>query len=225
MAKILLVEDDTDLATMIAEWLSFEHHSVEVVHTGRDGMDRLRLCQYDCIILDWSLPEMTGLDICKNYRSNKGTAPIIMLTGKGSISEKEAGLDSGADDYLTKPFNMKELSARLRALIRRSAGGTSNILKVGELTVDPGKYRVIKNGKEIQLLPREFALLEFFMRHPDEVFSGDALLQRVWHSESDATSEAIRTCIKRLRQKLDADADDDNSIIQTIPRVGYRLRT
>jgi DNA-binding response OmpR family regulator len=209
---------------MIAEWLSFEHHSVEMVHTGRDGMDRLRLCQYDAIILDWSLPEMTGLDICKNYRSNKGTSPIIMLTGKGSIAEKEAGLDSGADDYLTKPFNMKELSARLRALIRRSAGGTSNILQVGELTVDPAKYKVIKNGKEIQLLPREFALLEFFMRHPDEVFSGDALLQRVWHSESDATSEAIRTCIKRLRQKLDAGADENNSIIQTIPRVGYRLR-
>lgn len=225
MAKILLVEDDTDLATMIAEWLSFEHHQVEMVHTGRDGMDRLRLCQYDAIILDWTLPEMTGLEICQSYRSSKGTSPIIMLTGKGSVSEKELGLDSGADDYLTKPFNMKELSARLRALIRRSAGGTSNVLKVGDMTVDPAKYRVIKNGKEIQLLPREFALLEFFMRHPDEVFSGDALLQRVWHSESDATSEAIRTCIKRLRQKLDADADDENSIIQTIPRVGYRLRS
>src|SRR6202453_5040539 len=142
-----------------------------MVHTGRDGMDRLRLCQYDAIILDWTLPEMTGLEICQSYRSNKGTSPIIMLTGKGSVSEKELGLDSGADDYLTKPFNMKELSARLRALIRRSSAQPSNVLKSGELVVDPGKYKVLKSGVEIQLLPREFALLEFLMRHPDEVFS------------------------------------------------------
>jgi DNA-binding response OmpR family regulator len=222
MAKILLVEDDVDLTVMIVEWLSFEHHSVEVVHNGQEGMERLRLCQYDAIILDWSLPEMTGLEICRTYRQANGVAPVIMLTGKNSIADKENGLDSGADDYLTKPFNMKELSARIRAVLRRSSNSTTNILTVGELTIDPTKYKLTKNGKEIQLLPREFALLEFFMRHPDEVFSGDALLQRVWHSESDATSEAIRTCIKRLRQKIDGDSDD--SVIQTISRVGYKLR-
>ncbi len=222
MAKILLVEDDVDLAVMIVEWLSFEHHSVEVVHNGREGMERLRLCQYDTIILDWSLPEMSGLEILRCYRAEKGIAPIIMLTGKGGIADKESGLDSGADDYLTKPFNMKELSARLRAMLRRASGSQTNILTVGELSIDPGKYKLTKNGKQIQLLPREFALLEFFMRHPDEVFSGEALLQRVWHSESDATSEAIRTCIKRLRQKIDSSEDD--SVIQTIPRVGYKLR-
>jgi DNA-binding response OmpR family regulator len=118
---------------------------------------------------------------------------------------------------------MKELSARLRALLRRFAGAQSNVLKVGDLVIEPTKYRVTKNGREVKLLPREFALLEFFMRHPDEVFSGDALLQRVWHSESEATSEAIRTCIKRLRQKIDD--DEENSVIQTIPRVGYKLRS
>lgn len=222
MAKILIVEDDVDLTVMIVEWLSFEHHSVEVVHNGREGVERLSLCQYDAIILDWSLPEVTGLDICRQYREQGGKSPIIMLTGKNSISDKEHGLDSGADDYLTKPFNMKELSARLRAVLRRASGSASNILQVGELSIDPTKYKLTKSGKEIQLLPREFALMEFFMRHPDEVFSGDALLQRVWHSESDATSEALRTCIKRLRQKIDADSDD--SVIQTIPRVGYKLR-
>jgi DNA-binding response OmpR family regulator len=222
MAKILLVEDDVDLAVMIVEWLSFEHHSVEVVHNGREGMERLRLCKYDTIILDWSLPEMSGLEILRHYRAEKGNAPIIMLTGKGGIADKESGLDSGADDYLTKPFNMKELSARLRAMLRRASGSQTNILTVGDLSIDPGKYKLTKSGKQIQLLPREFALLEFFMRHPDEVFSGEALLQRVWHSESDATSEAIRTCIKRLRQKIDASEED--SVIQTIPRVGYKLR-
>jgi two-component system OmpR family response regulator len=222
MAKILLVEDDVDLTVMIVEWLSFEHHSVEVVHNGREGMERLRLCHYDAVILDWSLPEMTGLEICRQYRQESGVAPVIMLTGKNSISDKENGLDSGADDYLTKPFNMKELSARIRAVLRRASNSPTNILTVGELTIDPTKYKLTKNGKEIQLLPREFALLEFLMRHPDEVFSGDALLQRVWHSESDATSDAIRTCIKRLRQKIDGDSDD--SVIQTISRVGYKLR-
>jgi DNA-binding response OmpR family regulator len=223
MAKILLVEDDIELTAMIAEWLSFERHMVEVVHNGRDGIDRLRNCQYDIIILDWALPDTTGLEICRTYRSEQGITPIVMLTGRGSVSDKEIGLDSGADDYLTKPFNMKELSARLRALLRRSTQQPSNVLKAGELTVDPGKYKVLKNGVDIQLLPREFALLEFFMRHPDEVFSAEALLQRVWHSESEATSDALRTCIKRLRQKIDSDNED--SVIQTIPRVGYRLKT
>ena len=222
MAKILLVEDDLDLAQMVVEWLTFEHHSVELVADGQEGMDRLRLCQYDAVILDWGLPQMSGTEILRAYRAEGGNTPIIMLTGKGSVSEKETGLDSGADDYLTKPFNMKELSARMRALLRRSSGLATNVLRVGDLVVDPSKYKV-SNGVDIQLLPREFALLEFFMRHPDEVFSGDALLQRVWHSESEATSEAIRTCIKRLRQKIDK--DDNDSIIQTIPRVGYKLRS
>jgi DNA-binding response OmpR family regulator len=223
MSKILMVEDDAELTAMVSEWLSFERHMVEVVHMGREGMDRLRNCQYDLIILDWSLPDLTGLEICRQYRSTGGSTPIIMLTGRGSITDKEAGLDSGADDYLTKPFNMKELSARIRALLRRASNVTSNVLTVGDIVVDPGKYKVTRGGQEIQLLPREFALLEFFMRHPDEVFSADALLQRVWHSESEATSDALRTCIKRLRQKIDANEDD--SIIQTIPRVGYRLKT
>ncbi|HEY9773749.1 MAG TPA: response regulator transcription factor [Planktothrix sp.] len=222
MAKILLVEDDVELTAMIAEWLSFERHIVEVVHNGRDGTDRLRNCQYDVVILDWALPDLTGLEICRMFRADQGTTPIIMLTGRGSVGDKEMGLDSGADDYLTKPFNMKELSARIRALLRRSTQQPSNVLKAGELVVDPGKYKVLKSGQEITLLPREFALLEFFMRHPDEVFSAEALLQRVWHSESEATSDALRTCIKRLRQKIDA--DNENSIIQTIPRVGYRLK-
>ena len=223
MSKILLVEDDTELTAMISEWLTFERYTVEVVHNGREGLDRLRNCQYDVVILDWSLPDLTGLEICRSYRSQQGTTPIIMLTGRGAVSDKEAGLDSGADDYLTKPFNMKELSARIRAMLRRSTAQPSNVLTAGELVVDPGKYKVLRGGVEIQLLPREFALLEFFMRHPDEVFSAEALLQRVWHSESEATSDALRTCIKRLRQKLDK--DEEESVIQTIPRVGYRLKT
>jgi DNA-binding response OmpR family regulator len=146
-----------------------------------------------------------------------------MLTGKNAISEKEAGLDSGADDYLTKPFNMKELSARLRALLRRPAGVVENVLKVRDIEMDPARYLVTKAGTEIQLLPKEFSLLEFFMRHPNQVFSSDALIQRVWHSDSDATGDAIRTCLKRLRKKL-GDNDEKEPIIQTVHGVGYRMR-
>jgi DNA-binding response OmpR family regulator len=225
MAKILLIEDDLDLSDTLVRWLVGEHYTVELVHDGKEGYQRLKLCEYDVVIVDWNLPGMTGLEICQQYRNDHGTAPILMLTGKAAAAEKATGLDAGADDYLTKPFSLVELCARLRALLRRTARSgqvVSNILKLGNLTIDPRKYIVTKDGQKIHLLPREFALLEFFMRHPDEVFSVETLLQRVWHSDSNASIDAIRTCIKRLREKIDP--GQENSIIQTVPRVGYRLK-
>jgi DNA-binding response OmpR family regulator len=223
MVKILLVEDDSDMAATINKWLTSEQHVVETVHNGREGFERLEVCQYDLIILDWQLPEMSGLDICKQFRARQGVTPIIMLTGKSTVADKTSGLDSGADDYLTKPFSMTELSARLRALLRRPPVSTSNVLHVGNLVVDPIKHTVTRNNVRVYLLPKEFALLEFLMRHPEEVFSVEALLQRVWHSDSDASIDAIRTCVKRLRDKIDPGSE--NSVIETIPRVGYKLRS
>ena len=222
MAKILLLEDDHDLTEMMVEWLSAERHTVEVSLDGNDGLERLRMGQYDVIVLDWGLPGLSGLDVMKTYRSEKGATPILMLTGKKTVSEKETGLDAGADDYLTKPFSMKELSARIRALLRRPAVQTSNLLEIGDLLLDPVKHRVTRNGKPIQLMPREFALLEFFMRHPDAVFSTEALLQRVCPTDSEITPDAIRTYVMRLRQKIDQDQKE--SLIETIPRVGYRFK-
>ncbi|HEY9792337.1 MAG TPA: response regulator transcription factor [Candidatus Obscuribacterales bacterium] len=222
MAKILLIDDDIELTAVIAGWLASENHLVETVHEGREGLDRLRACQYDVILLDWTLPEMEGIEVLKNYRDEGGSTPVIMLTGKRAVVEKTAGLDTGADDYLTKPFHMDELAARIRSVLRRATKATGNVLKCGDLELDPAKHTVKKAGESIQLLPREFALLEFFMRHPGDVFSSEALLQRVWHSESEATAEAIRTCIKRVRQKLDK--DNEESLIETIARIGYRLR-
>lgn len=223
MAKVLVVEDDIDLAGMVVDWLKFEHYTVELVYNGTEGMERLQTSEYDAVILDWDLPGMPGIDICRRFRSEGGTTPLIMLTGKDAMAEKEMGLDSGADDYLTKPFNMKELAARLRALLRRPAGLLDNMLKVRDIELEPTKYLVKKGGVEIQLLPKEFSLLEFFMRHPNQVFSADALIQRVWLSDSEATGDAIRTCLKRLRKKLE-DSDEANPIIQTVHGVGYRLR-
>jgi two-component system OmpR family response regulator len=225
MAKILFVEDDTNLAEMVNEWLTFEHHNVEVVNDGRDGLDRIRLAKYDLVILDRNLPRVDGVEICRAHRSDGGTTPIIMLTGMNAISDKETGLDTGADDYLTKPFSVKELSARIRALLRRSSHATSNVLKARNIVLDPIKHTISKDGVEVHLLPREFALLEFFMRHPGEVYSSEALLQRIWQTDSEASPDAVRTCLKRLRRKIDDSDNEDKSLIQTVPRVGYRMRT
>ncbi len=225
MAKILLVEDDTSLANLIEQWLEGEHHSVEIAYDGDAGWEKLLLGEFDLVILDWNLPFTSGVELCKRFRARQGTVPVIMLTGRHAIAEKEEGFESGADDYLTKPFDMKELAARVRALLRRPHIIVANILSAGSITLDPAKYRVAKNGQEVHLVPKDFALLEFLMRHPDQVFSGDALLQRVWASDSEATGEALRTSIKRLRQKLDDEnVTVEHSFIENIPRVGYRLR-
>lgn len=224
MAKILIVDDDKELASMLESWLVGEHHVVETLYDGIEASQQLRVAQYDVIVLDWDLPGMSGMEICKQFRAQNGATPIIMLTGKSAISDKEVGLDAGADDYLTKPFNVKELAARLRALLRRPAQVVNELLRARDIELDAAKYRVTKGGKQVHLVPKDFALLEFLMRHPDQVFSSDALLQRVWQSDSEATSEAIRTSIKRIRQKLDEGDDVSKSLIENIPKVGYRLR-
>jgi len=225
MAKILLVEDDKDLSATVEVWLEAEHHTVSCAYDGAEGQHRMKHEEFDVIVLDWDLPHMPGIEILKHYRANRGVTPIIMLTAKGTIADREAGLDTGADDYLTKPFSLKELSARIRALLRRPREVVSDVLQVGAIALDPVKHRVTKNGAEVMLLPRDFALLEFFMRNVDQVFSTDALLQRVWDDDSEATSDALRTSIKRLRKKLDDSEDDEgSSFIENLPRVGYRLK-
>lgn len=220
MAKILLVEDDADLGFSVSEFLKGEQHAVELFSDGREGLDRLLCCAYDLIILDWSLPGLSGMNILKEFRSRGGKTPILFLTARSTITDKESGLDAGADDYLTKPFDLRELSARLRALLRRPQTVTANTLQVKDLILEPATRKVSMKGVEIHLLPRDFALLEFFMRHPDQIFSNNALLERVWHSESDATGEALRSALKRIRYKID---DKQCTIIENIPRIGYRM--
>ncbi|HEY9871647.1 MAG TPA: response regulator transcription factor [Candidatus Obscuribacterales bacterium] len=221
MAKILLIEDDPALGRMVKDWLTFEHHLVELSADGGEGWDRLQVYEYDLLIIDWDLPEKSGLEICREFRAQGGTTPILMLTGKRSISDKESGFDAGADDYLTKPFHTKELSARVRALIRRSERFLGNILKHKNLVLDPVARTVKRDGKDVDLLPKEFSLLEFLMRHPNQVFSAEALLSRVWSTDSDAGVDAITTCIKRLRKKIDVQGNP--SVIRTVHGVGYRL--
>ncbi len=222
MHTILLVEDDQDLAATVTDHLVSERYTVEHAADGLIAEEMLTITSFDLLILDWSLPGKTGIEICREFRARGGRAPIIMLTGRRQIEEKEEGLDTGADDYLTKPFSLRELSARVRALLRRPEQVISSVLTVGDLTLDLIEHSLSKNGEHIHLQKQDFALLEFLMRHPNQVFTPEALINRVWSVESEATAESVRSAIKRLRQKLD-NSKDENSLIENIPRVGYRL--
>jgi DNA-binding response OmpR family regulator len=225
MARLLLIEDDVDLVDMVAEWLSAEY-VVESALDGEAGLAMLTASHYDVIVLDWTLPKLSGLEVCRQYRLAGGKTPIIILTGKATVAEREQGLDGGADDYLVKPFSLRELNSRLRALRRRGDLVVTEILKCGDVTLDVGKHRVTKGPMAVHLLPKEFALLEFLMRHRDQVFSSDNILARVWSTDSETGGNAVRTAIKRIRQKLDDEGcDESQSIIENIPRVGYRLKS
>lgn len=221
MGKILLVEDDLNLTGVVTDLLAVDLHRVEHVASGLDGQQMLAMYGYDLIILDWELPAVSGVDICKKFRAGGGTTPILILTGKGSADDKEVGLDAGADDYLTKPFNGKELRARVRALLRRPSAFSGGTLSCGDLLLDPVKFFVSRNGSEIRLAAREFALLEFFLRHPGQPFTAEALLARVWLSEEECSLEAVRMCIKRLRTKLDLPGSPP--MIVNIHGAGYKL--
>lgn len=223
MAKVLLVEDEVDLSSLINNWLAREHHLVEVVHDGVTALHRLKVAKYDVIILDVMLPGMSGFDVCREFRQSRGATPILFLTAKTSLQDKEMGFLAGADDYLTKPFHLKELEYRVKALLRRGVVAGSNIFQLGDIQVDSDQHRVLKNGAEVHLLPKEFRLLEFFVRHPQRVFSPEELLENVWESDTSAHNDSVRGHITRLRKKLDTPGEP--SIISTVYGVGYKLQS
>ncbi len=221
MAKILIVEDDPQLADLIVQCLARENHLVEHVDNGADALSQVKLYIFDLIVLDWNLPEVTGLGILQEFRARGGVTPVLFLTGRRELADKLEGLDAGADDYLTKPFDSRELKSRVRALLRRPTALVGDVLQVGPLELDPKDFKVTLSGQEIKLVPKEFALLEFLMRHPGELFGVDKLLDSVWPCQSDSTREALTTCIKRLRKKLDGDSE--SSYIRNVHGVGYGL--
>ena len=221
MSKILVVEDDLVFSYLIQYHLELEHYVVEAVKTGAEGLSRLEQRIFDLAILDWMLPDMLGLDVCKKFRASGGTTPILILTAKNTSEEKAAGLDSGADDYLVKPFDPTELLARLRALLRRPAGFTSKVLRIADLELDTSTYRVTRGGKEIELALKEIAILELLMKHPNQRFTAEAMVQRLWRSDAAASVETVRTHMKTLRKKLND--TDTNSLIRTTRHLGYRI--
>jgi DNA-binding response OmpR family regulator len=217
MAKILVVDDDTDHMKMVGIFLSRDNHTIETAATGEEARTLMTGAQYDLVVLDWNLPDAQGVEILRWFRKRGCSTPVIMLTGKGKIDDRENGLDSGADDYLIKPCSGRELAARVRALLRRPTGFVGTTLTVGSYTLHPTELSVTKTDQQIRLQPKEFALLEFLARHPSEVFSAEALMARVWPESSEASTDTLRTTVKQIRKKL------DDAVIETIVGSGYKL--
>lgn len=221
MAKILIVDDDPGIVSGVSSILEMEKHTVETCNNAKDACIMLETYAYELIILDWQLPDSTGIEILRKYRADGGKTPVLMLTGKNQNIDKAEGLDSGADDYLTKPFDVMEMSARVRALLRRPAVFTTKALCLAGITIDNDARVVTKNGVKVDLHRREYQILEYLMRHPNRVFSHEDILNGVWHSSSDVGVDACRSSIKRLRQSI----DPDHEIIQTVRGVGFVFKT
>lgn len=220
MAKILIVDDDADLCTLVQEWFEHLQHKVEMAHSGADAVALFDCSKYDVVVLDWELPDTTGIDLCRRLRLSGEQAPVIFLTGRKSLPDKEVGFTAGGDDYLTKPFELKELSLRVSALLRRHKALGQDVLSIGDLELDPKLRRVRRSGKEIHLPPKEFELLQFLMRHPNEIYKPADLVRHVWSSDAEATDQTVRTCVKRLRQAIDA---GEESYVANVHGHGYRI--
>jgi len=216
--RILVVEDEHRIANTIKKGLEQEKYAVDVAYEGVTGFDLATTENYDVIILDLMLPGMDGLTICKEIRKKMIHTPILILTAKSQIQNKVEGLDSGADDYLTKPFSFDELVARIRALVRRPLTALSDILVFKDLTMDTQAFTVIRNGKNIQLSSKEFSLLEYLMRNIEKIISKDQIISHIWDYESDILPNTVEVYIKNLRTKL-----GKSELIQTLRGFGYKI--
>ena len=221
MAKILLVEDDTNLAFLVKMQLEQGRHLVDHVDTGLTAISQLRMASYELVILDWMLPDISGIDMCRQYRGSGGRTPILMLTARGAIEDKATGLNAGADDYLVKPFHPVELNARVQALLRRPQSYAGKVLTVRDIELDTEACRVFRAAQEVDLTSKEFSLLELLMRYPNQSFSLETILSRVWQSDSSASVDTVRTHMKTLRRKLGD--SEENGIIRTKRGAGYRI--
>lgn len=220
-AHILVVEDDEKIAEVIQDCLTAANYEVKVVHSAEAGSAMLSINSYNLLILDWQLPKASGLDLCTEARAKGINTPVLFLTGMDSVGNKMAGLDSGADDYLTKPFAIPEVLARVRALLRRPQTLQYKPLTVRNLELDQRNKSVRLKDEAVKLHPQEFTVLELLMSNPGRVFSAEELLSRAWPTDSDATNEAVRTVILRIRKVVDIDSD--NPLITTIKGFGYKL--
>ncbi len=221
MQKILIIDDDEMVRDSVKRMLEADHHTVDIASSVEQGCSYVDAFSYDLLVVDWELPDGSGVEFCKKLRARGLHTPILILTGRSSIDHKEEGFESGADDYLTKPFHRRELAVRVRALLRRPAIITGKRLVVSDLQMDLESKSVTRAGTEIDLQPHELAVLEYFMRTPGTVHSTEQLLRHCWHSDSEVTSEAVYTCIRRLRKKLCPAGE--KSLFVTVHGRGYKL--
>ena len=220
--RIFLVEDDTKLAGFIAEELILEGYQVTIATNGLDGLTMARNLQPDLLILDWMLPGISGLDLCMRLRSTGIEVPIIMLTAKDEISDRVAGLNAGADDYVTKPFSIEELLARVKARLRRTHPEDPDMFEFEDLTLNRLTREVYRNTQLIELTAKEFDLLEYLLRHPHQVMTRDQILEKVWGYDFMGESNIIEVYIRALRLKLEI--NNPKRLLHTVRGVGYVLR-
>ena len=229
--RILVVEDEPDLAAAIAAGLRRDGYATDLAPDGASALERTAVNHYDVVCLDLNLPDIDGLDICRRLVAGS-TAPeaaevvppkVIMLTARGSVDDRIIGLDNGADDYLVKPFSLDELSARIRALLRRDTTNGNSVVSGAGIEMDTARHELTYRGEPVPLTVKEFALLRWFLLHPDEVHSAETLLEHVWDEHADPFTNTVRQTISNVRRKLVETAGDHP--IETIPGRGYRLRS
>lgn len=224
--RILVVEDEQKLAHLLYRVLTEERHIVDVAYDGPSGLERAQAIAYDLIVLDLMLPGVDGLEICRRLRASGNRAWLLMLTARRAVEDRVNGLNAGADDYLTKPFAMTELIARVNALLRRSEGNPTPLnqnLQIGDLVLDLVRHEVQRNGKLIELTAKEFALLEYLMRHPGQVLTRTQITNQVWAYDSDALSNVVDIYIHYLRDKIDRGFT--KRLIKTVRSVGYKIES
>ncbi len=220
--RVLVVEDEPRMAALIRQGLEEEAYAVDIVGNGAEVLDWVETADYNIILLDIMLPGMNGLDVCHLLRAKGYTMPILMLTARDALPDKVRGLDSGADDYLVKPFAIEELTARLRALARREGPSKTTELRVGDLVLDTATKRARRGDSPIEsLTSKEYILLETLMRHPDQVLTRNQIIDHVWNMEFESGSKLIEVYIHALRKKIDAGHDE--KLIQTVRGLGYRI--
>lgn len=222
--RILLVEDDHQLSESLMEALTAQRYSVDCVRDGEAAWEQTQAFQYDLLLLDVTLPKLDGIQLCQRLRDRGNFTPTLMLTARDTSLDKVMGLDAGADAYMVKPFNLQELLAQIRALLRRGQAGTPPILRWGDLSLDPGTYEVMYGRSPIHLTPKEFALMEALLRYGKRVLSPSAMLEQIWTWQEVPEESTIKTYIKNLRSKLKA-AGAPKDFIETVHGVGYRLKS
>lgn len=219
-----MVDDEEDLAEAVATALRREGYAVDLAHDGAAALDRLALHPYDLVTLDLTMPGMDGREVCRAIRHDPRYDPttrVLMVTARDEVDDRVAGLDVGADDYLVKPFALRELSARVRSLLRRDVAGVDAVLRVGDLEVDTAAHRVRRRGQVVELTTKEFGVLRYLAAHPGHVISQERLLEHVWDESADPFTNTVRVTVGTLRRKLAA--VDEAPLIQTVIGAGYRL--
>lgn len=219
--RILVVEDDHKIGQALKKGFEQESFAVDLSFDGGDGFGQASTIDYDLIILDRMLPGLDGMEICERLREAKNKAPILMLTAKDKVSDRVEGLNSGADDYLVKPFAFEELLARVKALLRRPSNLENNLLEISDLSLDPQTYEVKRSDKRIKLSSKEYALLEYLMRNKDRILTKDNIIAHVWDYDADILPNTVEVFIGYLRNKLDKGHKD--KLIRTIRGFGYKI--